>query len=333
MAAVDLSALAVVRHIPLTASPTQLIGHSGRHVVYALTAENGTVHEISSTRLERRRWINICRSAIDMHSVDGESIWILAREPRELIELKLESFEIGRRIPLPGPVEHFDLSLEAPQALVSFGDTGKAAVVDLVTRKFVDTDCGSPIHKVRFRKDGRQWVAAHRNEKLLTIADTASGRLVVRLPLAMKPVNLCYKSDGGELFVTGEGSDAVAIVFPYSTEVAETVLAGRAPGPMAASSLTDSGAEYLFVTNPQSGQLTILNIVTRKVVAVPQVGAEPSHVVVTPDNTYALVLNRKSGDMAVILIQSATRRTKFPAALLTMIPVGSKPVDAVVQAV
>jgi hypothetical protein len=37
--------------------------------------------------------------------------------------------------------------------------------------------------------------------------------------------------------------------------------------------------------------------------------------------------------MAVIRIQSAARRTRFPAALFTMIPVGSRPVSAVVQAV
>ncbi len=125
--------------------------------------------------------------------------------------------------------------------------------------------------------------------------------------------------------------DAVAIVFPFQTQVAETILAGNAPGPMAASHQSQDTPEYLFVTNPQAGQVTILNIATRKVMAVAPVGADPGTVVITPDNQFALVLNRKSGDMAVLLIQSAAKRTKFPAALLTMIPVGSNPVSAVVR--
>ena len=55
----------------------------------------------------------------------------------------------------------------------------------------------------------------------------------------MQPENLCFNSDQGQLFVTGEGMDGVAIVFPYNTlEVEQTVLAGRDPGVMACSRRT-----------------------------------------------------------------------------------------------
>ncbi len=70
----------------------------------------------------------------------------------------------------------------------------------------------------------------------------------------MRPDNLCFNrsttggTDGGQLFITGEGLDGVVIVYPYHTpEVAETVLAGHAPGAMAAS-----GA-FLFVASPLAG--------------------------------------------------------------------------------
>ena len=46
--------------------------------------------------------------------------------------------------------------------------------------------------------------------------------------------------------------------------------------------------------------MTILDINRRKIVAVTAVGADPGYITITPDNNYVLVLNRQSGDMAVI---------------------------------
>ena len=56
------------------------------------------------------------------------------------------------------------------------------------------------------------------------------------------------------------GADAVAVVYPYRTEVAETVLAGRAPANLAAS----AGPDYLFVANPPTGDVTMLDIESRR---------------------------------------------------------------------
>ena len=112
--------------------------------------------------------------------------------------------------------------------------------------------------------------------------------------------------------------DAVVVVYPYHTpEVAETVLAGHAPGPMAAS------LAYLFVASPGSGDVNILEINSRKVVAVASVGADPGFIAVTPDDQYALVLNRKSGDVAVLRVGAITKNRDRRASLLTVIPVGS----------
>jgi DNA-binding beta-propeller fold protein YncE len=77
--------------------------------------------------------------------------------------------------------------------------------------------------------------------------------------------------------------------------------------------------------------VSILNIARRKVVAVATVGSEPSHIEITPRDQYALVLNRRSGDMAVIRTANIEPNRRKSAALFTMIPVGSKPVSAAVK--
>jgi len=143
----------------------------------------------------------------------------------------------------------------------------------------------------------------------------------------VRPDNFCFHPDGGQLFLTGEGRDAVVVVYPHNVaQVAETVLAGRAPGSMTASD------RYLFVTSPTTGDVIILNLETRRMVAVAAVGAEPAFVALTPKNEYALVLNRKSGDMAVIRVAAIAPNRQKSAPLLTMVPVGSRPVSAVVTA-
>ena len=67
--------------------------------------------------------------------------------------------------------------------------------------------------------------------------------------------------------------------------------------------------------------------------AVVGVGAEPGYITVTPDNSFALVLNRKSGDMAVLRVGGIQRNRQKLAGLFTMIPVGSSPVSAAIRMV
>jgi DNA-binding beta-propeller fold protein YncE len=155
----------------------------------------------------------------------------------------------------------------------------------------------------------------------------------VDLPLVVRPDQLCFTQDAGQLFVTGEGADAVVIVFPYYTpEVAETVPAAHSPGAMA----TSTSPSYLFIAGPKSGDVSILDIDSRKVVAVTPAGTNPNYIAITPDNNYALVLNETSGDMAVIRLESivravAERWRSRRGPLFMMIPVGSKPVSAAVM--
>jgi DNA-binding beta-propeller fold protein YncE len=67
--------------------------------------------------------------------------------------------------------------------------------------------------------------------------------------------------------------------------------------------------------------------------AVVAVGAEPRGVVVTPDSQMALVLNQRSGDIAIIRLANIISKRAKTAPLFTMIPVGSAPVAAVVRSI
>lgn len=335
VAAVDLTAFAVVTHIRIDGHPSEVIAHPLHPSIYVLTPENGTLHEIDSGKLAFKRKLAVGAAAHSMRlAPDSQSIWVLTRNPNQLMRISLQNFKVDAILMLPAEPVDMDVVREGNRAAVSFGGAAAPVIVSLTNQQLESTvKAVSPVSIVRLQSDGKQLIAAHQDEKMLSFYAVPSGEVVTRLPLAIKPKNLCFKQDGGQLFVTGEGMDAVVVIYPYRTEVRETVLAGHMPGAMAAA--TADEVDFLFVANPQSGDVTVLNVATTplRVVGVAPVGKDPGFIVITPDNQYALVLNRESGDMAVIRIKNVAQNRARKAPLFTMIPVGSRPVSAVVRAV
>jgi YVTN family beta-propeller protein len=332
VAAVDLTAFAVARYIRFAASPASLIADPVRPAVYVLTPATGTIHQIGSDTLTVRRRVHVAHSVVAVRlSADGQNLWLLARDPRRLIRVSLATLGITARIPLPAEPVDFGLSPDGEWAAITFGENGIAGIVNLASGACTTVACGKKLSLVTFRSDSRQVLVGDVGDQMLSILEMPGGGLVVRLPLAVLPEHFCFSADGGQMFITGAGMDAVVVVYPYWTEVAETTLAGRDPGAMAEASAPDG--DFLFVANPQSGEVTIVDIETRRAIAVVAVGQGPGYITITPDKQYALVLNQVSGDMAVIRIAAIAAKRDKSAPLFTMIPVGSKPVSAAVRGV
>ena len=339
IAAVDLTAFAVVRHVALNANPTEVLAHPKVKSVFGLTPATGVVHEIDPGRLAVVRTLQAGSSAMSMRVnwQDPTTLYVLYREPRRLAAFSLATGKLDWQLPLPAEAKDFDVSHDGKWVSASFGATGQLGIVDTAARKLHTLDTRAELGLARFRSDGKALMVADVREHRLLLYDTELRRLVVRLPLAVRPDQMCTTADGGQLFITGDGLDAVVVVYPYQTQVAETVLAGHKPGAMATSS---GKPPYLFIANPSSNDVTIFNVTTRKVSAAAAVGAEPTFIAVTPDNQFALILNRGSGDMGILRIHDKLATPKTSAGLIsknaglfTMVPVGSKPVSAAIRQV
>jgi len=343
IAAVDLQVFAVARHIRIDGSPTAVLANPMLGRVYALTPDTGAVHEILTGNLTFSRKLHLASLALEMRlAPQGEALYVLCRKPRQLVRVALDPLRIDWTLPLPDDPADFDISPDGATVAISSGAGCSITFVDVANRSvFSPMHTTGEIGLVRFQpwhgvaaraqSDSRQLIAANVSQHMLSIFDVPSRRLMVNLPLAVRPDHLCFKTDGGQLFVTGEGMDGVVVVYPYYTpQIGQTVLAGHSPGAMAVS--TTPG--YLFVANPKSADVSILDIETSKVLAVAPVGTEPSCIAITPDDQYALVLNQTSGDMAVIRIPNVARAAHWKKGpLFMMIPVGSKPVSAAVVAI
>jgi YVTN family beta-propeller protein len=344
IAAVDLGVFAVARHIRVDGAPTAVVAEPRRMRVYALTPENGSIHEIRAGNLTFARKLRVAAGALEMRlSPARDALYVLCRKPKQLVRLALDPLQVAWTLGLPDDPAGFDISPDGNSAAVSSGSGCSLTFVDLANRHvFSPVRTSGEIGLVRFQPyhgnaaraetDSKQLIAANVGERMLSIFDVPRRRLIVNLALAVRPDRVCFNADGGQVFVTGEGMDAVVVVYPYYTpQIGKTVLAGHSPGAMASS----NSPGYLFVANPKSADVSILDIETSKVIMVTPVGAEPSYIAITPDDKYALVLNQGSGDMAVIRIPNVTsaareeRRWK-KGPLFTLIPVGSKPVSAAV---
>jgi len=334
LAAVDLSRFRVRKNIALDAAPAAVVQHPSRAVVFVLAPETGSVFQVDAATLAITNRAQAGRAAIAMQIAPAKDpLWVLYHDPAALVEFPLDSLKPNRRIRLPFTPDGFDLSVHN-EAAISDRANGRIAIASLAKATIDRTiSTGAEPSLVSFQWDGKHLIAASQSERLLTIFETATGRVVVRLRLPLTPRHFCYNADGGQLFISGDGLDGVAIVFPYTTEVEQTVLAGHSPGAMA---VTSKAPSYLLAANPDSGTVTVLDVDTRNLVAVVGVGQEPSHILITPDQEYALVLNAKSGDLAVIRVLSLGRtpdgksRHYRTAPLFTMIPVGERPVSAAV---
>ncbi len=323
VAVVDLNAFAAIRHIPIRGNPSTIMSLSQSEAL-VLTPETGTVHRVDLQSLSVQQTRQAAGRATTMAPGRGGEVYLLAE--RWFIRLNAKTLATEWQLGLPEPGASFDLSPTTPHALIS-GRDGRLVMIDLQHRRIEwQRRMSQPGGPARFLKNGRTLVAGDRARQLLAVLDAARGDIVVELPLSVAPERFCFKQDGGQLFITGTGNDAVAVVYPFQTQVAGTVLAGHAPGVMA----TTGPPDLLFVANPESGEVTVMEIRTHRIRAVVPVGQRPRRIIITPDNAFALVLNEGSGDIAVIRVDAMTGRRTKAAPLFTMIPVGSAPVDAVV---
>jgi DNA-binding beta-propeller fold protein YncE len=326
---VDLLAFNVRRRVAISGRATRLIPSSfgGQSRLYACDFAAGWIEEVDCRAYERKHAVQVDGPLAGARLQPGERrLWAAAGNPPRLIPLDLEKLHPGRPILLPAMPLHLDVAPEGARACLTL-ESGEVALIDLAAQRLSAlVRVGESLGAIRFRSDGRAVVVADLGRRLVSILDPAGAGIVVELPLALRPDRMWMKRDGGQIFISGEGRDAIAIVYPYRTEVAQTFLSGRKPGEMA-----DSAAPaYLFVSNPEANSLTIFDIDTQKVVAVTQVGIAPGPVAVTPDQSYALVLNRGSGDMAVIRTAAITPGREKRVPLFTMIPVAAGPSHAVV---
>ena len=335
LAVVELPFLRRQMSIPLGAAPTAVVPAHTAGASYVLTPSTDSVHLVDGNlRVAASRRCPGELSEIRL-ATDGSALFAIATGSNELILLDPASLHELRRMKLSASPINFDVS-DNGYVAISSGASGIVELLHPATGERHRIERPGAIGAVRFRKDGRVLLASDLSARSIVAFDVPSLQVYAELPLAMRPDNLCFNSDQGQLFISGIGMDGIAIVFPYNViEVEQTVLAGRDPGVMACSSTPP----YLFVASASGSDVCIVDIDNnRKMIGLVDVGGTPIYIATTPDDQYALVLSSNSSEMAVIDIPAIlahqadpqTMRNRTGAALFAVVPVGAKPVHAAI---
>jgi hypothetical protein len=333
---VDLRGFRLAGKIDVHAAPSAVLAQGSVGDALVITGANGTLHLLDLEGLTRRASFRVADDLSGGRLLpDGRRAAVISPASRQLLVVDLEARRVSQRFRLAGTPADLDLGVTDTGAVrvgVAMADhmpnSGLVEQFELATgahnRQYVSSSLGS----LRYRNDAGFLFVANYEGGSITVLDGPSLSPIADLPLALRPEQLSFSADHGQLFVAGAGMDGIAIIFTYQPLIVEqTVLAGRAPGPMACS----AEPAYLFVASKTGSEVSILSIQSRQVIAVVEAGKNPQQILMTPDNQYALILYGQSGELAVIRIPTITHnRHKNGAALFTMIPIGDQPVGAAI---
>lgn len=324
VAIADLAEFRRMSAISLPQAPDFLFASATR--VFAASREGQRLFEIDPVEARVSGGIALPGTPVAARLLQGDtSALVLTDAPPALLAIDLRRRRVAARLTLPAAPADMDLS--GQMAAVTLPSRHEVLRVELPSLKTAGvTDAGHGCTTVRFRNDGKLILAGAAAERQIVTIDAGSGALLARLPLPIAPARFCFNGDGGQMFVSGEGADVVAIVSPYQSEVGETIIAGRTPGAMAVS----DARNLLFVTNPGSGDLTILDIDTRHLSASVHVGEDPGEVLLTPDGEYALVVDRQSGNVSVIRITTVLDHKVRAKPLFTVFPTAADARSAII---
>lgn len=160
---------------------------------------------------------------------------------------------------------------------------GTVSVIDVVTLKETRRiPVGLGPVQVGFSVDGKQAYVALSRENRLGLIDTAKQQLIGKVGVGRTPIQMMVAGDGA-VYVANQGSaqkpsDQVSVIEPSKAKVVKTLVTGQGAHGVAASA---DGA-YVFVTNIEAGTLSVIDAVSRKVIAHHTVGAGPNGVSYTP---------------------------------------------------
>jgi hypothetical protein len=323
----DLSEFRHVTTIPLDFAPGQVLRVGTRLLVTCPEAR--TLIEIDLAHFKPTRKLVFPGKIVTASPhPDGKSLILLIDQPSALLIVDPASMRVKKQTQLPAPPVGLALSDSMVAVTSEMGSVVRISFPDckILGATALDAKCGI----VQFRKDGRMLLTGLPESNQIVTLDAETGSLLARLPLAFPPARFLFNDNGGQMFVTAPVSaaqDRIAIVNPYQNEVDQTIIAGRTPLGMAVSRKRN----LLLITNPGSGDLTILDIDTRGLAASVHVGGNPGEVLLTDDEEYALVVSQDSGDVSVVRMQTVLDRSVKTKPLFTVFPTGARPQSALVM--
>jgi YVTN family beta-propeller protein len=136
-------------------------------------------------------------------------------------------------------------------------------------------------------------------------------QLQALMDVGRAPVDLALKPDGGEIFASNSLSDSVSEIYNTTDEVGDTYTIGADP----VRGLVSRDNALLYVANQRSQELTVYSIEDgKRLNPAVRVGDGPAAMAFSSAGHLLFVVDRGSGDVAVVRTATQSLFTMLPAA-------------------
>ncbi len=303
----DLASFQRSGSIPLGATPDQVL--STRGSVFVVCRENQTIVRIDALRREVNATIPLGgRIAGAALTNSGAILAVALSQPASIVLIDTASTKIVQRTNLPGIPQAIAASDNQAAVILTANsgsrDSARLTRVGIPKGEILgvsDVNAGA-LSSLDYRKDGQTIFVGAPDARQLISLSTDSGAVLARLPVPIRPARFCVDGTGGQVFVTGADQDPQLVIFsPYQNQVDQTLYAGSALYGMAVA----PNRNLLFLSNPDTGDVTIVYIETRRIAASVRTGGNPREILIALSDgleEYAFVVDGSSGDVSVIHI-------------------------------
>jgi len=324
----DVVDVRVDRELPVGQHPVAVAASSTRNEIYVVNAgaagANGSISVIDAEHNTVVATIAVHRQPLSIDlDADGARAYVANSGSNSIsvIDLKarqeLAQFGVGEQ-----PVAA-RLAADGKTLVVANQQGNSVTLMDPANGhvRAVFAGCPGAASPVILTDSSKAFVACSAGHQVMVIAlenskarPNQSGQVADQLEALMDvgrgPIDLAMKPDGGELFVSNSLSDSVSEIYNATDEVGDTYMIGADP----VLGLVSRDNALLYVANQRSQEVTVYSIDDGKRLAPSlHVGDGPAAMAFSAAGHLLFVVDRRSGDIAVVRTASQSLFTLLPA--------------------
>ena len=194
--------------------------------------------------------------AAGVHAKDTGMVFVSSEKDNALTLIDAKTLAVVGVIKTCKRPRHMLLIEGNTRLMTACGDSNKADIIDLATRKSIARIPFSQDPEVfDLSLDGKTAYVSAEDDGALAIVDMATGKTLKSVPVGKEPEGVKTSPDGKRVYVTSEVANMVHVIDPEAGTVMKNIAVGKRPRRMM---LSADGAE-LWVTNELGASISIIS--------------------------------------------------------------------------
>lgn len=319
VAVVNLATLKTIKSISIDGPPIRVLARPDSHQIFVISSD-GKVSTIDFPSLTVQRVFSAGKSARDpWFSPDGNRLYVLDAVAGEIVAIDAQKGEVVESIKLATGLANLALTPNGKTLVVSDEGGNRLFFADAQSDKVLGSVAvGKDPGPLAILPDGSKVFVADTLDDKVSSVDISSRSLVDNIEIGSQPDRLALKPDGGELFAFSENPPTMTIIDTSQDEVEQNLPTGK--GVLGTVFRRDSSMLYMGTSG--NGFVSFFDVGNRTVTSAINVSDSPGALALTPDQRFLAVAGANSASLIFLETE--------PPSLISLVPVGSDPVDIII---